>query len=59
MKHNIRNNSGNELGQLTGQLVEGPDVAAGHELVGQVRLAHLGGAEHEDGVPVSAGRDIS
>ena len=40
------------LGGLTGQLVEGADVAAGHELVGQVRLAHLGSAEHEDGVPV-------
>ena len=36
---------------LTRELVEGADVAAGHELVGQLRLAHLRGAEHEDGVP--------
>ena len=36
---------------LACELVEGADVAAGHELVGQVRLAHLGGAEHEHGVP--------
>ena len=41
------------MGQLTCELVEGADVAAGHELVGQLRLAHLGGAEHEDGVPVA------